>query len=158
MVEIPLTRGLVATVDDQDAHLASFVWHAAKCNGKFYAARRVYKGPYLYLHRVVLGVPAGVEVDHVDGNGLNCRRGNLRPATRQEQNRNRRTTKRSKSGFKGVFYQAGLTRPWRAQITVDGRTRSLGCFGSPEAAALAYNEAARELHGEFAKLNEVTRV
>jgi hypothetical protein len=152
MVEIRLTKGKVAIVDDCDAHLARFSWRAQRDRNRWYALRT---GPRpdrktIYLHREVLGVtdPA-IEVDHESGDGLDCRRGNLRRATNAQNQANRPLSRCNTSGFKGVSWRA-RSRRWRAQI---GRRKHLGCFATLEEAARAYDAAALERYGAFARLN-----
>jgi hypothetical protein len=104
------------------------------------------------LHREIMGVGDAArfetEVDHVNGNRLDNRRANLRLCTRAENARNVRG--RALSGFKGVTQ---VRARWRAVIYAEGKIHRLGSFGAAEEAAHAYDEAARRLHGEFAKLN-----
>lgn len=149
--EIALTRGLVAVVDQSDhAALARYRWYAVpRSNGKgFYAARNS-NGARVWMHRAILRAPAGVLVDHKDGDGLNNRRGNLRLASHQQNNWNRRLD--SKGGVRGVRPVVG---GWAARIcTAKGKTISLGVYATPEAAAKAYDAAARSLRGEFALVN-----
>ncbi len=151
MREISLTRGLVAIVDDEDfAALAEHKWCAHNSGFKFYAARRVVNGPYVLMHRFILDAPAGIHVDHISGNGLDNRRGNLRLATNAQNVRNSALSKSNTSGYKGVHWHRGGRR-WLAQITADGRNKYLGLFDSPVEAHAAYCAAAKELHGEFAR-------
>lgn len=158
---IPLTRGLVTTIDQQDADLGAVLWRAMpKGNGKYIrAARKVYNGggkKTEYLHRVILArklrrpLRPAEQVDHIDGNPLNNRRANLRPATRAQNTRNRRA--RSASGFKGV-YRDKQRRKWRAAIRHNDRLRHLGMYTSRIEAARAYDDAARDLFGPYAALN-----
>jgi len=102
------------------------------------------------MHRVIL--PDAEEVDHINGNGLDNRRANLRPATGIENRRNRRRSRKNTSGYAGVSWDK-VNRKWYAYITADGRMRALGRFDTAEEAALARDRAALELHGEFARLN-----
>ncbi len=154
MIEIHLTRGYVATVDDEDAHLSVFRWRAQVAPRTVYAKRHVRlsdgRWSTQYLHRAVLpGVP---RVDHRDGNGLNCRRSNLRPADRRQNGANARIALSNSSGFKGVnWHRRG--RKWQARIEAGGRQVYLGLFASPEEAARAYDDAARRLQGEYAAVN-----
>src|SRR5262249_39337652 len=104
------------------------------------------------LHRFILNAPPSVEVDHVNGDSLDNRRGNLRYSTRAQNNRNRGRTRANKSGFKGVSRQRG-GGGFRAQMTRDGVVYYLGKFSTAIDAALAYDAAARRLHGEFARTN-----
>jgi hypothetical protein len=98
------------------------------------------------------------EVDHKNGDTLDNRRENLRPATRTQNGRNI-TRFHAKSGYKGVCRVCKTKTPsWFARIYVDNKPIHLGCFATPEEAARAYNEAALMHHGEFAHLNEVPSV
>jgi hypothetical protein len=97
-----------------------------------------------------MGAQPGERVDHRDGDGLNCRRQNLRHVTNSLNQANKHHVW-SASKFKGVTKRA--TR-WRAYITVDGKFRSLGSHATAEEAARAYDKAAREAFGEFACTNE----
>lgn len=154
VIEIPLTRGMVALVDDEDAPLARMKWAALKTNtrGLFYAVRNLRSGG-LYLHRVVLGITdPRVRVDHRNGDGLDCRRANLRVATPTQNARNARAHRDCRSGFKGVSYHPA-TGKWVARIFRNGVCRSLGLHATPEAAARAYDAAARQADGEFARPN-----
>jgi HNH endonuclease/AP2 domain-containing protein len=94
--------------------------------------------------------PAGI--DHIDGNSLNNRWANLRAATPSENLRNRGKTRKNTSGYKGVSWSTS-NNGWVAQITHHYKTRNLGTFQTPEEAAAAYDEAATQLHGEFARRN-----
>jgi hypothetical protein len=154
-VEIPLTRGLVAVVDPEDAErvLAFGKWHVA-VGGR---GRTVYARTWLrpngrrqvgvLLHTFLTGWP---RTDHIDGDGLNNRRSNLRPATNAQNMRNAPLRRDSVSGYKGVAWDKYR---WRAHIRVDGRRLHLGMFADPAEAARAYDAAAREHFGEFARLN-----
>lgn len=115
-----------------------------------------------YLHRMVMGSPKGVQIDHEIGNGLDCQRSNLRPANTQQNRRNQAKTRSTSSKFKGVRSQRATVkhsngRPyWEAYITVDRKFIHLGTFPSEESAAGAYNAAATLHFGEFARLNEIS--
>jgi hypothetical protein len=151
-VEIPLTRGLVAVVDAEDVErvLAAGKWQALVGDHTTYAQRNVYEQGQrrtVLLHTFLTGWP---RVDHRDGNGLNNRRSNLRPATARQNMQNRRIQSNNTSGYKGVGRQWNR---WRATIQIDGRQVHLGTFGDPADAARAYDAAAREHFGEFARLN-----
>lgn len=131
-------------------------------------ALRQYKGSNGYvivgarflLHRVVTQAPAGVEVDHINRDPSDNRPENLRLATRSQNMHSARTTKRGgaqSSIHRGVCLhrsrKGDSTTRWRAHIGVDGRTRHLGYFQDEREAALAYDAAARRLHGAFAVVN-----
>jgi transposase len=110
------------------------------------------------LRRVILGVSdRALNVRHVNGDPLDCRRENLVVRTVRERSRNARKMRTVKgrptsSQFKGVFWET-YTKKWRAVIRVDGKNRSLGRFGDQLAAAVAYDEAARKFFGPCAWLN-----
>lgn len=155
MREIPLTKGKVALVDDEDHEwLSAWKWQALVVKTKRYAFR-TYKQEgrtrTVYMHRAIAADIRG-EVDHVDGDGLNNQRANLRPASDSQQRQNARRRSDNTSGFKGVTRRSGV-RPWSARIKRDGICRHLGAFTTPEEAARAYDRAALELFGEFARLN-----
>jgi AP2 domain./HNH endonuclease. len=161
-IRVPLSGGGFALIDAIDADaICPVVWHEAKRGRTSYAAgtvRRPGGRALTYMHRLVVG-DAWPEVDHINGNGLDNRRTNLRPANRKQNTRNSSKRRRASNGsvptsrFKGVGLHAasGL---WRARIRVgDGKTVSLGYFTDEQAAARAYDEAARRLHGEFVTVN-----
>jgi hypothetical protein len=156
MIEIPLAKGHVALIDDEDAHLAELKWYLAKNGRNLYAIRSITlpdgRPGTITLHRMVMPLPKGMHVDHIDGNGLDCRRQNLRAATHKQNLRGRKLNRNNKSGYKGVFRPKGCAR-WYARIVVDGRQIPLGTYGTAEDAARAYDDAAIRYFGEFARLN-----
>lgn len=148
---VPLTLGLEAIIDASDAAaIGQFNWSARKRNATAYAFS--WDGQKsIRLHRVLLGdACVGFDVDHINGNGLDNRRANLRVATRSENMRNRGAQSNSRTGVKGVHIDRRSGR-FRAVIGLNGHLISLGFFGSVEAAAAAYAEAAARLHGAFAR-------
>lgn len=106
-------------------------------------------------HRVVWAIVTGAwpdgEIDHVDLVRHNNRQDNLRSASRSENLRNAGLSKRNTSGFKGVSW-ARRDKKWRAEIALNGRTKVLGMFATPEEASAAYAKASAELHGEFGRV------
>jgi hypothetical protein len=155
MKEIRLTRGLVAIVDDEDYEsLSAYRWYAKRTGGrapKDYACRSMGgpRGPRVLMHRTIINAPAGMDVDHINGDALDNRRCNLRVATRSQNLQNRPKQKNNSSGYKGVSkYRTGR---WMASIRVNGTCKYLGYHSTPEAAHAAYCAAAKELHGEFAR-------
>lgn len=105
------------------------------------------------MHRVITSAPPGMEVDHINGNGLDNRRGNLRVCTKSGNQRNQRVQSRAKTSvFKGVSRWKKNNR-WAAFIKLGGRPTYLGSFKSEVDAALAYDAAARKHFGAFARTN-----
>ena len=133
-------------------------WYADKGGYTFYAvANKVGKGcrglSKIKMHALILPQPSGLIADHEDRNGLNNRRGNLRPATSSQNMQNRKKMSRARhSQYTGVSFQRGK---FTASFGVEGRQIFLGCFDSEIEAARAYNEAAQKHFGEFAVLNEL---
>jgi hypothetical protein len=101
-----------------------------------------------------MGCPrnSGIYVDHINRNGLDCRKENLRIATNSQNNMNRGMFKNNTSGYRGVHRKGNM---WRAMIYVSGKQIRLGTFKNIKDAASAYNAAAIQYHGEFASLNDV---
>lgn len=148
MKEILLTRGHVALVDDEDYEWLNLsLWTTQGEEGHLYAVRE-FQGRRMYMHVVLTGVRG---TDHVDGNGLNNQRSNLRVATQQQNTWNSRA-RVGTSLYKGVSWAEHAKR-WRAQIVLDGENTHLGYHVSEEDAARAYDKKAQELFGEFARLN-----
>jgi hypothetical protein len=150
-IEIRLSNGMVATVDDHDHQLVSELnWHAAK-NGATYYAYAKRSGKTLTMHRLVMGIlDASDLVDHRDLDGLNNTKANLRICCSATNNMNRKKFKNNTSGFKGVVLD-NRDMKWQAQIYANGKRVCLGRYASPDEAHRAYVKAAHELHGEFAR-------
>lgn len=151
--QIPLSQGKFATVDDADYDwLAKHKW---SYDPKGYAMRRS-ANVTIYMHRVVLNASGPVTVDHVNGDGLDNRRENLRVVTTAQNNYNRHPEKRPKtSQYKGVSLNRKVNR-WQAHIKKgDEYRRYLGLYDSEQDAARAYNAAARHLFGPYAYINDV---
>lgn len=142
-VEIPLTRDKVAIIDiDDAAKVLRHAWCACKDHHTWYAvtaARRDGKDVNLRMHRLILEPPSGVDIGHVNGDGLDNRRSNLRVATCSQNAQNMRTPAHNKCGLKGVHWHK-RNRKWIAHITLNKRARHLGCFETKEAAAYAYDQ------------------
>lgn len=148
MATIPLTRGHVAIVDDDDfEYLNQWYWHST---GK-YARRRDGKR-FLFMHRAFLPDDNPFQVDHINGNGFDNRRENLRLVTASENRANSRRRSDGSSQFKGVSLRRTTGR-WEAKILTPTGRRHLGFFADEETAARAYDAAAREVFGRFAHLN-----
>jgi hypothetical protein len=104
------------------------------------------------MHRVIMKTPEEMDTDHINHDQLDNRRENLRICTRSENKRNSVAYKTNTSGFKGVTFSRH-TNKWQAQIKVGDLEKYLGYFSKLEAAAHAYDDAAKKYYGDFAKLN-----
>ena len=148
---IPLTRGKFAIVDPEDYYrLAQFIWYATSVCNKFYAARMC-RGKRVLMHRRIMGAQPHLVVDHIDHNGLNNCKSNLRLCTQAQNNRNV-VSRKGISKYKGVHFNR-INKKWLASIQLNGKTYHLGCFTDEIAAAKAYDEKAKILHRQFACLN-----
>lgn len=147
---IPLSKGKFTLVDDEDFEKTNkYKWHI----NNMYAARTTWPShKHVYMHRYIMGVKAGQEVDHINGDKLDNRKENLRIASHSENGKNQVKPKNNTSGFKGVTRNK-YKGNWIAQIKINGKHLSLGRFDDIQEAARAYDDAARKYFGEFAKLN-----
>jgi len=163
MRTLPLSKGLVAVVDDEDyPRLARYKWHVVERGNLRHAMRTVKIGGKrtVYMHREIVGAKTGEEVDHANGNGLDKRRCYLRRCTHRENGRHRRLpSQRKTSRFHGVCWNKSRCR-WRVVICAgepdaSGRARQLyvGTFRDEIEAATAYDAAAKTHFGPFAVLN-----
>ena len=167
MKKIPLTQGKFALVDDKDfERVNQYKWHTYYGgNGRWYAAGRI-NGEKISMHRFILGLKKGGGwiTDHIDDNGLNNQENNLRKCTAQQNRVNARKSKKRvcSSKYLGVSYFAPDCKisneeipkiKWSAAICINGKSKHLGYFNTEEQAALAYDLAAKEHFGEFARLN-----
>jgi len=155
MKEIQLTQGQVAKVsDDWYEELNKFKWYAVYNAGtkSFYAARTTYNGKKkkISMHRIIANTPDGMECDHIDHDTLNNLLENLRNCTKAQNQHNSKKRIDTTSGYKSV---SASGKKWRVRIQFDGKRLHLGSYPTPKEAAQAYDEAAKELHGEFANLN-----
>ncbi len=160
IIELPLSRGLVAIIDAETFPLIepygkfSSWWNV--CTKSFYARARLRNsgtpGTSKYLHRIIMQAPSSMHVDHIDHDTLNNRRENLRLATPSQNQCNMKIQSRNRSGYKGVSF-CSRTRLWQAKIAVDHRQIWLGRHATIEEAAKAYEEGAKIFHGDFRYLN-----
>ena len=148
---VPLTKGYEAVIDADDAYLVEGTsWFARVKNRAIYAQTNAKgsDGPRMpWMHRLIMAAPDGAEVDHIDGDGLNNRRANLRLATPMQNRQNRRPHIDNTSGFKGVSF-CKQTGKWRASICANRKLTNLGRFSTPEEAYAVYCEASERLHGD----------
>jgi hypothetical protein len=150
MTKILLTQGKFALISNhQYERVRHFSWRATWSGKKWYASTLI-DGKTVYLHRFIAGVTdTKTQVDHKDGDGLNCQDYNLRTCSNKQNSRNS-IAKRAR--FKGVCWLK-KNRKYRARIMVDGKEINLGCFDDEVSAAHAYDTAARKYFGDFAWLN-----
>jgi hypothetical protein len=163
MKKIPLTQGKFAIVDDEDYELLSQrKWCAIKWGNTFAAitnGQKNIKGhpEMIYMHRLIIGLKKGqrLQVDHINHNGLDNRGCNLRLCTAQQNQWNYTKASNKSSKYKGVCrHKCG---GWTAYINKNKKLIYLGYFKTEIEAAETYNAKAKELFGEFAKLNNIRR-
>lgn len=159
MKEIQLTQGKVALVDDEDfEYLNQWKWYVLITKHTNYAVHHNKKGKVELMHREIMKTPKGMYTDHINHDGLDNRRCNLRVCTNGQNLANR--TPRGTSKYLGVYFHT-FNKGKKGKkyiycvsnIRVNGKTIALGYFKSEKEAALAYDEAAKKYHGEFANLN-----
>lgn len=154
---IQLTKGLSALVDDADyENFNKFNWCAHKSGQKFYAVRRVKidgKSREIYLHREIMEAPSGMYIDHINGDGLDCRRANMRLVTKSQNAMNRRLRSDNKLGVVGVSQTK--KGKYKAYCSIDGEFRVLGVFASLEEAKAAREAAEAKHYGEYARSKDL---
>lgn len=167
---IPLTQGQFAMVDDEDyEYLIQWKWQTRKGCNTFYAERAFWNGKNnskISMHREIMKTPKELQVDHINHNGIDNQKNNLRNCTRSQNQMN--TLPSGKSKYKGVYWCENTIKrilkngqekiykikpKWKAQIMISGKKTSLGYFENEIDAAKAYNEAAVKYHKEFSHLN-----
>jgi hypothetical protein len=155
---LKVTQGYHTLVDDDDYDKVSgYNWLPQKL-GKTIYARKQYRGKFSYLHRILMNAKKGDCVDHINGDGLDNRKNNLRLCTKSQNGCNRGKDRDNTSGYKGVTYVTNKNKRkkrWIAQITINKKHIYIGHFKTKEEAAIAWNEAAKKYHGEFAYQNKV---
>lgn len=156
MVRLPIGKGLFVLIDSEDAELVAGNWHPVpirrKCAPGFYAIATKKVGERfrtIYMHRLIMGAKPGECVDHIDKDGLNNQKSNLRLCTHSQNNANS-TQRIGRSGLRGVYWKAGA---WRARIQIAGSMKYLGEFPDAESAARARDAVAVAAYGDFATLN-----
>jgi hypothetical protein len=165
MREIKLSQDKVALVDNEDYEwLSQWKWSAFQNRSGYYAVRneRVKEmggikrsRKLILMHREILQAKDDMDVDHWDGNGLNNQRYNLRECPHADNMKNQKVNSVNKTGYKGVYWNK-KNRKYVANIGVGGTCVYLGSFETAEDAALAYNQRAVEVYGEYARLNIIS--
>ena len=153
-----MTQGKFAIIDPEDFEkLNSHKWHVTGCDKNFYANR--YLGringtkKFISMHRFIMQPPPGFVVDHIDGVGFNNTRVNLRIVTiAQNVYNSKKAANQTSSKYKSVCYDKTRNK-FRADIKYNGHRKFLGHFDNEIDAAKAYDKAATELYGDYAKLN-----
>jgi len=145
MKTIELTRGQVALVDDEDfEELNRYQWYAQNKGNRFYA-RRTTKRPNsisILMHRAIMDTPERLQIDHIDGNGLNNCRSNLRITTNRQNCQNRHTAK--SSIYPGIYWHKGAGK-WQSMIGIKGKRKYLGLFDVEADAYAAYLKALEDM-------------
>lgn len=161
MREISLTKSKIALVDNEDfEYLSQFKWfvrESGRDKSLCYASRNVSikngaHRKFIHMHRVIMDAPANMKVDHINGDGLDNRKFNLRLSSQRQNLFNSRIRSDNTSGYKGVGYFKAQ-KIWRAYIRQNDKYKHIGYFNSAYEAAIAYDHVAREIFGEFAKTN-----
>ena len=160
MKEIKLNKGKYALVDGDDfGKVNQYEWKALKRshgNNKFDVIRNETidgKKKIIYMHRFIMNPEnSKIQVDHINGNGFDNRKCNLRLCSNSQNNMNKQKRSDNTSGYKGVSFYKGK---FYAEIMKEQTPYKLGTFKTALEAAKAYNAKALELHGEFARLNEI---
>lgn len=162
MKEIPLTRGKVAIVDDEDyERLCGYKWRAmfSRCTDSYYAVRSAPmvngKCDTILMHREIMGAKSGEQVDHINHNTLDNRRSaNLRVCTARQNRANERIRSTNTSGYKGVSWDKSRGK-WLARASVNGKLKNVGRYETAREAAIAHDTASVEHNGEFACTNKM---
>jgi hypothetical protein len=155
---IPMSGPKYAKVDPADyKRLRKYKFIARKARNSFYAQmlepNLITSKKMLHMHQIILEVPKGMVVDHINNDGMDNRSANLRAATKAQNSRNRKKLSRPcSSKYKGVWWHKN-SRKWQAEVVFEKKKIHLGTFKNEIDAAKAYDEAAKKYHGEFACLN-----
>ena len=161
MKEIQLTKGFVALIDDEDFdRVSKYKWCACVSGSAVYALHSFKsdltgKRFVLSMHRFIMDNPDGLEVDHINHNGIDNRKENLRACTGSQNSMNSSIYKNNTTEYKGTSYNPknNPSNPYSAHIGYQGKLIHLGYYTTVQQAARAYDRKAKELFGEFAALN-----
>ena len=156
MKKINLTKEKYSLISDIDfKKINHYKWYAHWGGNTFYAVRNFRmkngKRKMIMMHRVIMKPPSNKEIDHIDGDGLNNQRNNLRICSHKQNLRNQGIPKNNTSGFKGVVWDK-RDRRWRAQIRVNYKNIRLGSFKSKIEAHKEVVKAYKKYHKEFSRI------
>lgn len=157
MRKIAITQNKFALVSNEDfKELNQFKWRLKRVMPKKYKeidyVIRGTRKNEITMHRQITKAPKGMDVDHINGNGLDNRRENLRVCTHAENLRNKIKSINNTSGYKGVWFNK-VGKKWIVHLYFDGKNHHIGQFDTKEDAAMAYDISAINKFGEFAKTN-----
>lgn len=148
----------VVLIDDEDyERVIQYHWYVRQRHKIIYVEKSYWnegKAKHQSLHRFILNALPGQYIDHINGNGLDNRRSNIRFCTIEQNQQNRKKESGTKNRYKGTWFDLSRNK-WRARIEAKGVRHFLGSFITEYEAAIAYNRAAKIYHGEFARLNMV---
>jgi len=154
--KIQLTQNKICLVDEEDYNwLSKYKWYAHKEGSNWYVTgREIGNKKIIRMHRLILNPPNDMQIDHIDGDGLNNQKNNLRICTLQ-QNRMNQRPRPGNSKYKGVYCIKKNNIPfrWHSHLNINNKRINIGYFKTENEAALAYNKKAIEVFREFAKLN-----
>lgn len=157
-MEIKLTQGKIALIDDDDYNrVKNYSWCAHNEGSNWYAVTSIKNGnkhSTMRMHRLIMNAKPNKIMDHINGNGLDNRKENLRFCTHRENSRNKKAIIGRTSIYKGVSLRKS-TGKFEAYININLKRKHLGFFIDEIQAAKAYNKAAKKHYGKFAKLNEI---
>jgi hypothetical protein len=149
MKKIKLTQNKFALVDDEDYEkLNQYSWYAEKGRYTYYAARTDKLKKKIRIHRFIMNPTSNLQIDHINGNGLDNRKENLRICTHQQNQYNKKLSKNNSSGIKGVHWDKSRNK-WRAKIKINNKEKYLGRFKDRIEAKEVYTKFAKQYFGEF---------
>jgi hypothetical protein len=161
VITFQTSEGIDCLLDDEDADLAQYTWHIQSRHGptrQYTASRGLYARAH--LRNIITSRKLGRELEeheecfNKNKNLTDCRRENILIGTRQQIRAHAQKRSNNTTGYKGVSFEKSSGR-WVATIKIDGKTKWLGRYSSPEEAARAYNQVAQDLFGEYAWLNDI---
>lgn len=151
-----MNHGHTAIIDNEEyAKVKNYKWYVAKDKNTYYVQAHIVlndKKTTIKMHRIIMDAKRNQILDHIDGNGLNNQKINLRFCTNSENLRNAKKRNNTSSKYKGVAWNC-VHKYWQANIYVNGKLKSLGIYRDEYKAAKAYDRAAKKYFGEFARPN-----